>query len=126
MEREVKQRLTWVKLYEETGNAGLVSRRCGISRPTLRKWWRRYQAEGVAGLRSRSRRPHHSPRRKVTPEHEAWVLALRQERRLGPRRIQHELQRLYQLHLSTSTIYKVLKRHDVAPLRRQRRNRLQD
>ncbi|WP_435370220.1 helix-turn-helix domain-containing protein, partial [Acinetobacter indicus] len=23
-------------------DAGLVCRRCGISRPTLRKWWKRY------------------------------------------------------------------------------------
>lgn len=54
MDREVKQRLTWVKLYEQTSNAGLVCRRCGISRPTLRKGWWRYQAEGEAGLKSRS------------------------------------------------------------------------
>src|SRR5271157_3841863 len=31
-----KTRLVWLKLYEETGDAGLVCRRCGISRPTLR------------------------------------------------------------------------------------------
>jgi transposase InsO family protein len=123
MEREIKQRLTWVKLYEETGHAGLVCRRCGISRPTLRKWWRRYQAEGEAGLRSRSRRPHHRPYRKVTPEHEEWMLQLRQERQLGARRIQHELERLHHTHLSTSTIYQVLQRHQVEPLRRLPRKR---
>ena len=39
------------------GDAGLVCRRCGISRPTLREWWRRYQAEGIVGLEERSRRP---------------------------------------------------------------------
>ena len=58
-------RLGWIKLYEELGNAGVVCRRCGISRPTLRKWWRRYQAEGEKGLEARSRRPHSSPNRKV-------------------------------------------------------------
>ncbi|WP_158683987.1 helix-turn-helix domain-containing protein, partial [Pseudoalteromonas sp. T1lg10] len=41
MNREIQQRLTWIKLYEETNDAGLVCRRCGISRPTLRKWWKR-------------------------------------------------------------------------------------
>lgn len=70
MERESKQRLTWIKLCEQTRNAGLVCGRCGISRPTLRKWWRRYQAEGEAGLKSRSCRPLRSPQRKVTAEHE--------------------------------------------------------
>lgn len=34
-----KARLGWVELYAKTGVAGLVCRRCGISRPTLRKWW---------------------------------------------------------------------------------------
>jgi transposase-like protein len=45
-----KARLAWVELYAKTGDAGLVCRRCGISGPTLHKWWRRYQAEGKAGL----------------------------------------------------------------------------
>ena len=52
MDREAKQRLTWVKLYEETGNAGLVCWRCGVSRPTRRRWWHCYQSEGLEGLRS--------------------------------------------------------------------------
>ncbi|HDI4960061.1 TPA: helix-turn-helix domain-containing protein, partial [Salmonella enterica] len=52
MNRETQQRLQWVKLYETSGNAGFVCRRCGISRPTLRKWWRRYLAQGIAGLES--------------------------------------------------------------------------
>ena len=43
---DARTRLGWVRLYEEVGNAGVVCRRCGISRPTLRKWWRRYQARG--------------------------------------------------------------------------------
>ncbi|KDY10411.1 transposase family protein [Escherichia coli 2-316-03_S4_C2] len=55
MNREIQQRLQWVKLYETSGDAGFVCRRCGISRPTLRKWWRRYLAQGIAGLESHSR-----------------------------------------------------------------------
>ncbi|MFY0677557.1 MAG: helix-turn-helix domain-containing protein [Neptuniibacter sp.] len=46
MIRESQQRLLWVRLYEEPGDTGFVCRRCGTSRPTLRKWWRRYQAYG--------------------------------------------------------------------------------
>lgn len=94
MNDEIKQRLTWVKLYEQTYDAGLVCRRCGISRPTLRKWWRRYQEHGEAGLRSLSRRPHQSPRRKVFEQDEQRILELRRTRHLGARRIQHELKRL--------------------------------
>lgn len=68
-------------------------------------------------------RPRHSPQRKVTAEHEGWVLQLRPERLLGSRRIQHELQRQYGGHLSTSTMHKILKRHGVPALQRPRRNR---
>jgi len=55
MNQEERKRLVWVKLYEQTKDAGLTCRRCGISKPTLRKWFRGYQAQGEAGLRSQSR-----------------------------------------------------------------------
>jgi transposase len=109
MNHEVKQRLGWIKLYEQLGDAGIVCRKCGISRPTLRKWWRRYQQQGIAGPQSQSKRPHHSPNQKVTAQQEAWILELRQ-RRLGVRRIQNELAREYDCHLAIATIDKVLKR----------------
>ena len=57
MNREIQQRLVWVKLFEEINDAGLVCRRCGISRPTLRKWWKRYSEQGIDGLSSQSKRP---------------------------------------------------------------------
>jgi transposase-like protein len=47
MNVEIKARLRWVQLYEETGDAGFVCRRCGISRPTLRKWSKRYKELGM-------------------------------------------------------------------------------
>ena len=88
---DARTRLGWVKLYEQLGNAGIVCRRCGISRPTLRKWWRRYRAEGEAGLEARSHRPHRSPNRKVFAEQEALILRLRRERRLGIEMLRNEL-----------------------------------
>lgn len=121
MDHEGQARLKWVQMYLETGNAGLACRRCGISRPTLRKWVERYQEEGPEGQTSRSRRPHTSPNRKVTDDIVSWILALRVERRLGARRIQHELQRLYDCSLSIDTIHKVLSRQQVSPVRRPRR-----
>lgn len=50
MNNEVKKRLEWVKLYESIGVAGIVCLRCGISRPTLRKWIKRYKELGIDGL----------------------------------------------------------------------------
>ncbi len=59
-----------------------------MSRPTLRKWLRRFEEEGVEGLIFRSRRPTNSPPTKIQSEHEKWILEPRQERKLGARRIQ--------------------------------------
>lgn len=53
MKREIQQRLTWIKLYEKTNDFGLVCRRCGISRPILRKWWKRYLKCGVESLNTK-------------------------------------------------------------------------
>src|SRR5438309_83556 len=105
-----------VTLYQQTGDAGLTCRRCGISRPTLRKWWRRYQEEGENGLRSHSRRRHRLPEPKVTVPHEQGILRLRRQRRPGPKRIQGKLRRLHQFCLSTATIWKVLKRNAASTL----------
>ncbi|TNF92529.1 MAG: IS481 family transposase [Gammaproteobacteria bacterium] len=121
MKREIQQRLTWVRLYEETQDAGYVCRRCGISRPTLRKWWRRYQANGIAGLQSLSRCPHNSPNQKVTDSEEQLILAFRKTRNLGARRIQSELKRLHETSLSLATIHKVLTKHNVKPIRKIRK-----
>mgnify|MGYP002648980844 CR=1 FL=1 len=65
MNKEIQQRLGWIKLFEDTNDAGLVCRRCGISRPTLRKWWKRYSEQGIDGLSSQSKRPLKSPNTKI-------------------------------------------------------------
>lgn len=123
MNREIQQRLAWVKLYEETGDAGFVCRRCGISRPTLRKWSQRYSEFGIDGLQSISRRPHHSPTTKITDDIELIILSLRFTRNLGARRIQGELRRLNDISLSLATIHKVLHRNDVKPVKKFRRKK---
>jgi len=116
MNREIRQRLKWVLLYEETKNAGLTCRRCGISRPTLRKWLRRYHQNGIKGLESQSRRPHTSPKTKVGNIESNLILKLRKDRNLGARRIQSELNRLHNINLGVATIHKVLVKNDAKPL----------
>jgi transposase InsO family protein len=118
-----RRRLGWILAYQTLGDAGAVCRRFGISRPTLRKWLRRYDAEGEAGLREHSRRPHHSPGLKADKRQEERILELRRERRLGVKRIRNELQRLHETRLSAATIHKVLVRHDLNVLLRRKRVR---
>ena len=119
----LKARLRWVKHYEQSQNAALSCRRCGISKATLLKWWRRYQSQGEVGLLSQSRRPHKLRERKVTPEHETLILDLRRRRYLGPKGLQRELLRLHQLRFSTRTIWKILHRHGVWVLKPLKRHR---
>lgn len=120
-EAVLRARLSWVRHYEQSQDAGRTCLRCGISRPTLRKWWGRYQALGEAGLVSRSHRRHRLPEPKVKPADAEAVLVLRQQRKLGPRSIQSELERLHQTHFSTATIWTILARHGVSASMRPRR-----
>ena len=121
MNREVKQRLGWIQLYQQTHNAGLTCRRCGISRPTLRKWLNRYEKLGIVGLESISRRPYNSPNIKLTVDIENQILELRNARNLGARRLQSELGRLHNISLSIATIHKVLTNHKAKPVKRFRK-----
>ena len=109
-------------------DAGLVCRRCGISRPTLRKWWHRYISQGLEGLEGLSKKPKSSPGKKVLQEQQDWIKDLRSKSKLGARRIQSELLRQHNFRLSLATIHKVLKRSSAKPLvrlkRKERPNRI--
>ena len=90
--------------------AARIAEQLGISRATVYKWVRRYQAEGWTGLADRSSRPHHSPSR-ATVEDETRVLALRATTRRGPVFLAREL------GLVASTVGRILRRHQVLLLR---------
>jgi len=55
----------------------------GVTAKTVRKWRDRFAAEGEAGLRDRSSRPHQSPMR-LAAAREAEIEALRRQRLSGP------------------------------------------
>ena len=79
-----------------------VAAATGVYPATVRKWRDRFAAEGAAGLRDRSSRPHHSPAR-LPPETAAGIEALRRQRRSGPAIAR-------QLGLPGSTVGLVLRR----------------
>ncbi len=122
MDHQKHSRLQWVKMYLETKDAGLVCRRCGISRPTLRKWVNRYNDLGEDGLNEVSRKPHNSPNIKINDELTELIKTLR-TRNLGARRIQSELFRNHDCNLSLASIHKVLKKLDVKPLLKLKRDK---
>ncbi len=116
MDLEQRKRLKWVRLFEEYVDAGKVCLKCGISRPTLRKWAKRYSEYGIDGLKDQSRKPQRSPNTKVDSSIEKMILDYRNKRKLGARRLQIELQRNEGVKLSLATIHKVLKRNNCKPL----------
>ncbi len=79
-----------------------VAQAMGVSVTTLKKWLRRFRAEGAAGLQDRSSRPCHSPRRLPEALRQA-VVGLRYERRTG-RYIASRLR------LSTASVSRILRR----------------
>lgn len=66
-------------LHEQGVALSELSRRFGVARPVLSRWWTRYQAADLAGLQPISRRPHHSPTQLSAAEVRA-ILRLRQRR----------------------------------------------
>lgn len=115
MDHQKHTRLKWVKLYLGTQDAGFVCRRCRISRPTLRKWLKRYHDHGEDGLNELSRKPHNLPNMRQSEKLIAYVKDLR-SRNLGARRIQSEVFMQQELNLSLATIHKILKKLNTKPL----------
>ena len=115
-----------VLLEERTGDTvTAVCRRRGISRETFYVYRRRYQAEGVAGLEPRSRRPRGSPGQ-IEPELEARICRRRHEHpRWGARRIRirSELARRGLDPPAVSTIHQALKRNHLVAERPPPRQR---
>jgi transposase InsO family protein len=81
-----------------------VAAEMGVSRKTADKWWRRWLAEGDAGLEDRSSRPRRCPHQ--TAAHlERRIIRLRKRRKLGPARIASIV------GMPASTVHRVLVRH---------------
>jgi transposase InsO family protein len=114
MDIDIRRRFRWVQLFEELKNCTQVCLRCGISRPTLRKWLERYQQRGLDGLVAESRRPARSPATRISDRERKWITELR-ARGLGSRRIQSELKRSHDFDVSRPTIEKVLKTCEPRP-----------
>lgn len=82
----------------------------GVTRATVYKWIRRFKAEGPAGLRDRSSRPGRSPHALSARQVER-ILTARRQLKQGPHRL------AFRLRLPRSTIYGVLRRHQLSRLR---------
>lgn len=111
-----------LEVLQEAARSGetvtAICRRFGISRETYYVYLRRFRAEGLEGLESRSRQPFHQPQR--MPERvEAAICRMRKEHpKWGARRIRAELSREGIDPPAVSSIHRALVRNSlVAPSR---------
>lgn len=76
----------------------------GISRKCFYYWLNRFKKEGEAGLMNKSTKPHGSPN-KISNYLEQRIISIRKRKKIGPARI------AYELGISSSTVYRALKRN---------------
>jgi len=121
--REQRVRFVVAAIRKEKAFSALCQE-FGISRPTGMLWRERYEREGLAGIAERSRRPHYSPTR-TGAEMENRVVELRQRYPdWGARKLQVLLDRAG-VGLTSSTIHRILLRHDLVRESQRRRQALQ-
>src|SRR4029077_17737183 len=114
----VDQREEFARLAGVAGaNMSELCQRFGISRTTGDKWLARFQAEGDAGLRDRSRRPEQSPGRTDARIEDRVVELRRQHPAWGGRKLRARLLALKAVSEAelpaASTITEILRRHQL-------------
>jgi transposase len=115
LSRRAKRRLAIIPHAQEvTGNVALTCRHYGISRQCYYQWYRRYQAQGLQGLRDRSKRPLVSPN--ATHTEVAKIVYLRQHYHFGPAKISMYLKRYRDIQISHTGVWRILKRLDLSRL----------
>lgn len=126
LNRQAERRLAVLRHAEEvSGSVAKTCRYYGISRTLFYKWKRRYEAEGLGGLRNRSRRPKTSPKATST-EVVGKVIYLRSNYHFGPQKISMYLKRYHDIEISQSGVWRILKRLDLNRLPASQRYKSHD
>jgi len=105
----LRARRDLVERMQAGWSAGDIADQMNVSAATVYKWWRRWRAEGDAGLWDRSSRPRSCPGQ--TPHTvERRIERIRTNRKLGPARIAG----IVEMH--PSTVHRVLRRRELSRL----------
>ncbi|MBY0501902.1 MAG: helix-turn-helix domain-containing protein [Alphaproteobacteria bacterium] len=115
-DRKAKARATWLEAYNVLSSVSKAAIRCGIARSTLYRWLKR--AKNEQNLPDYSHRPKKLAHQKINSKLEMLILCARQNFGFGPQRIAIYLLRKHSIHLSSSTIWRLLKKAAVKPLKR--------
>ncbi|MGE0207429.1 MAG: IS481 family transposase, partial [Candidatus Babeliales bacterium] len=120
--RKITARKNWIKIYGELGSVSKAARRCGIPRSTLYRWINRYKSDDENSLKDKSQKPINFAKQKVTAEIEKLILSIRDKHNFGPQNISTHLLRNHDIRLSSPTVWRVLNRHNVKPLKKYKKH----
>jgi transposase len=106
--RRANRRLAVLQHAEEvSGNVAATCRYYGISRNVFYRCKRRYEDEGLDGLKDRSSAPLYCPT--VThPDAVEKIIHLRQHYHFGPLKIRMYLKRYHDVDISASGVWRIL------------------
>ena len=113
-------RKTLIRSERERGIRA-TAREFAVQRKTVRTWKARYEAEGLAGLTSRSSRPKTSPN-KVSSEVEREVLRARERSGFGADRLVEE----FELPCGVSAVRRILSEHRLTRKPRKKHQKKND
>jgi transposase len=126
LDRQQKRRLAVLRHAEEvTGNVAATCRYYGITRQTFYTWHKRYDVDGMDGLKDRSHRPKNSPNATHT-EVVGKFIYLRQNYHFGPEKIAMYLNRYHDVSISNSGVWRILKRLDMNRLPASQKHKAHD
>lgn len=121
-QRDIKRKLRILQHATQVGSVVKTCRYFGIGRSTFYKWRDAYKKHGDAGLINKPSIPKRHYNR--TPvEIEEKVIHLRKNYHLGPIRIVWYLERYHDIHISDSTVSRILRRNGLNKLPRGTRIR---
>jgi transposase len=108
--------------YAEKNGISKTARDYRTTRLTVRKWIKRYNKEGLTGLKDKSRAPHHIPH-KTPKEIEQRVIELRKTHPAwGPERLKMH----YEFPISTKAIGRIIRHAGLVRKRRRKWRKQRD
>lgn len=114
LSKQATIRLKWIDYYRNRGNARATCRHFDISPSLFYKWYNRYRRIGVKGLEDCSRRPQKFRISKVPMEYIDLIKVLRKRYPCFSKyKIEAILKRDYNIILSSSTIGRIIKKHEL-------------
>jgi transposase len=108
----VEARKELLKTLEETQSLSRTAKLWQTSTNLVRKWKKRWEKDGTAGLKNLSRRPKSSPNQ-TEPAIERIVVQEKKRTNLGAKRLSRHLKAKFNLSISHHTIRNILKRYNI-------------